>query len=410
MAQHSTRSIHKLSALAVKQAKTRGYYGDGGGLWLRVGRTGAKSWVFRFKEGGKRHEMGLGPLRDVSLAEAREHAAAMRRARLDGVNPIEARREERHRRAVERMAAKTLHECADAYINAQAPGWRPAHTHQWRQSLRDHVYPIIGDLPVAAIDAPAIIAVLQPMWNTKTVTASRIRKRLEAVLDYAVVAGYRLPGANPAAWSGHLEHTLAKPRKVAPVKHHAAIDYREIGAFMAALRGYDLIQARALELCILTALRISEIIGARWDEFDLASRVWAVPAERMKGKRKHRVPLSKAAVALVERIPRIDDYLFPSPRRPGQPIKKNTATEDVLHRRMRRTDITTHGMRAAFRTWAGETTGYPREVIEMALAHRVGNATEQAYARGDLFERRRRLMEEWAQFATATPSVAGERV
>jgi integrase len=342
--------------------------------------------------------MGLGPLRDITLAEAREHAAAMRRKRLQGINPIEAGRKERHRKAVERMAANSLRECSEAYINAQAAGWRPAQAHQWRQSLRDHVYPVIGDLPVATIDAPAVLAVLRPMWNTKTVTASRVRQRLETVLDYAAVAGYRPPGPNPATWSGHLEHTLAKPRKIAPVKHHAAIDYREIGAFMEAVRSYDLIQARALELCILTTLRISETIGARWNEFDFANRVWTVPAERMKGNREHRIPLSEAAVSLLERLPRVHEYLFPSPRRPWQPIKQNTATEDMLRRRMGRAQITTHGMRAAFRTWAGETTAYSREVIEMALAHRVGNATEQAYARGDLFERRRRLMEEWARY------------
>ena len=235
MVQPSARSIHKLSALAVSRAKKRGYYGDGGGLWLRVGPTGARSWVFRFKQGGKRHEMGLGPLRDITLAEAREHAAEMRRKRLQGINPIEARRKDRHRKAVEHMAAKTLRECSEAYINTQAAGWRPAQAHQWRQSFRDHVYPVIGDLPVATIGAPAVLAVLQPMWNTKTVTASRVRQRLETVLDYAAVAGYRLPGPNPATWSGHLEHTLAKPRKIAPVKHHAAIDYREIGAGSAEL-------------------------------------------------------------------------------------------------------------------------------------------------------------------------------
>jgi integrase len=405
-----TRGIHKLSTLAVSRAKAFGYYGDGGGLYLRVGPTGAKSWAFRFKEGGKGHEMGLGPLHAISLAEARDKARGLRRARLDGVNPIDARREERRRKAVERMTAKTMRECGDAYVDAHAAEWRPSQAHQWRQTLRDFVYPRIGELHVAQVDTPAVLSILQPIWGTKTVTASRVRERLEAVIDYAVAAGYRPPGDNPARWSGLLEHTLAKPRKVAPIRHHAALDYREAGAFMAALRGYDLIQARALEFCILTASRIGEAVGARWLEIDLVNGVWTVPPERMKAGKEHKVPLSDAAVAILKSLPRANDYVFPSPRRPGQPIKKNAAAHDILHRRMGREGVTTHGFRATFRTWAGETTAYPREVIEMALAHRVGDATEQAYARGDLFDRRRRLMDDWAKFCATPAAVTGAKV
>lgn len=400
------RAIHKLSALAVNRAKAFGYYGDGGGLYLRVGPTGAKSWVFRFKEAGRAHEMGLGALHTIPLTDARELAYECRRNRLSGINPIEARRAGRDQAKLATAKAMSFREAAKQYLAAHRAGWRsPRHAAMWEASIDTYVNPVIGALPVAAIDLPLVMKVLEPLWNDKTETASRVRGRIEAVLGWATTRGYRT-GDNPARWRGHLENLLPKPGKVKRVERFAAMPYAEIGAFMVELRQQKSIAARALEFAILTAARTGEVIGARWDEINMTERLWTVPAERMKAGREHRVPLSDAAMVVLDelRATPVDEYVFPGV---AGPLNHKTLLR--LLERMQRTDITVHGFRSTFRDWAAERTSFPAEVAEMALAHSVGSAVEQAYRRSDLFDRRRRLMDDWAGYCAA-PAAAGEVV
>jgi integrase len=297
-----------------------------------------------------------------------------------------------------RQGTMTFRECASAYIAAQQAGWRDEREAKlWAASLRDHVYPVLGDLPVEIIDLPLVLRVIEPMWQTKTTTASRLRRRVEAVLDWATVRGYR-QGENPARWKGLLDQVLPKERKVARVEHHEALPYAETAAFMAELRSQATTTARALEFAILTATRVGEVIGARWAEIDFQGRVWAIPAERMKAAREHRVPLSDAAVALLEALPRTSARIFPVSR-----------TSVWYAAKRLRPEITVHGFRSSFRDWAGERTSYAREVIEQCLAHAAGDQTELAYRRGDALEKRRRVMEDWATFC-AQPAPASDNV
>jgi integrase len=402
------RAIGKLTALAVDKAKRRGYYGDGGGLFLQVSASGSKSWVFRFKEVGKLHEMGLGATHTIGLAEAREKARECRRLRLDGIDPIEARKVARAQARLAAATATTFKDCAERYIASYRAGWRSqSHAAQWPSTLGKYVYPIFGPLPVQAIDVGLVLRALEPIWTTKPETANRVRGRIESVLDWATARGYR-QGENPARWRGHLENLLPGKSKVRRVKHHAALPYVEIGDFMAQLRGQEGVAARALEFTILTAARTGEVIGAKWSEIDFAERLWMVPAERMKSGKEHRVPLSDAALAILEQVRAIrqDDFVFPGgwTRRPIS----NMAMLMLL-RRMGRGDLTAHGFRSSFRDWAAERTGFPAEVVEMALAHVVGDKVEAAYRRGDLFQKRRQLAEAWAKFCAA-PSPAGQIV
>jgi integrase len=397
----------KLSARTVATTIKPGLYGDGGGLYLQVGASGGKSWLFRFMLAGKARAMGLGALAEVSLAEAREAAAEARKLAKAGTDPIEQRDAQREgaRQAAALVAAKamTFQQCADAYIKAHAAGWRnEKHRMQWPNTLRDYVYPVFGELPVDAIDLPLVLKVLEPIWNEKTETATRVRGRIEAILDWATVRGYR-QGENPARWRGQLSHLLAKPSKVAVVEHHAALPYIDMGSFMAKLRGRDAIAARALEFAILTAARTGEVIGATWAEFDMDAAVWTVPAGRMKAGREHRVPLSEPALAILRAMAEHGKgaFVFPGGR-PGKAL--SNMGMGMLLRRMERGDITAHGFRSTFRDWAAERTAYPGEVVEMALAHAVGNKVEAAYRRGDLFEKRRRLMDEWANYCGTLPA------
>jgi integrase len=402
------RTIGKLTALAVTQAKRRGYYGDGGGLFLQVSATGAKSWVFRFKQSGKLREMGLGPTHTVGLAEARERATGCRRLRLDGIDPIELRRAKRLQVKLDDAKALTFRQCGEAYIKAHNAGWKnPKHAKQWPSTLAAYVYPIFGVLPVQAVDVSLVMKVLEQevrggphdepasLWTTKPETASRLRGRIEAIIDWATVRGYR-QGENPARWRGHLENLLPKKSKVRRVEHHAALPYPEIGAFIVELRQQEGVAARALEFAILTAARTGEAIGARWSELDLAERLWTVPGERMKAGKEHRVPLSDAALAILDdmRAIRQSDFVFPGGRA-GRPISNMAML--MLLRRMGRGDLTAHGFRSSFRDWAAERTGFPAEVAEMALAHTVSDKVEAAYRRGDLFQKRRQLMDAWAR-------------
>ncbi len=402
------RTIGKLTALAVDKAKRRGYYGDGGGLFLQVSASGSKSWVFRFKEAGKLREMGLGATHTIGLAEAREKARECRRLRLDGIDPIEARKFARSRARLHATKTMTFKDCAERYIAAHRVGWRSrAHAAQWPSTLGRYVYPIFGSLPVQAIDVGLVLKALEPIWTAKPETASRVRGRIELVLDWATARGYR-QGENPARWRGHLENLLPGKSNVRRVKHHAALPYVEIRDFVAQLEQQDGVAARALEFTILTAARTGEVIGANWSEMNLAERLWTVPAERMKAGKEHRVPLSEAALAILERMQAIrqDDCVFPGGKR-RRPISNMAMTMTL--RRMGRGDLTVHGFRSSFRDWAAEHTDFPNEVAEMALAHTVSDKVEAAYRRGDLFQKRRQLMEAWARYCEA-PVAAGRVV
>jgi integrase len=343
-------------------------------------------------------DMGLGAMADgVGLAEARQKAEDARRAIRAGFDPIDSRRASLAAAAAVAAKSKTFEECATAYIKAHASGWRnEKHAAQWTATLETYAYPVLGKLPVSAIEIGHVMKILEPIWNEKPVTASRIRGRIEAILGWATVHGFR-SGDNPAQWRGRLENLLPSPRKVRKVEHHPALPYDEIGEFMATVRGQQGVAARALELVILTACRTSEVIGATWQEVDVRAAVWSVPADRIKAGNEHRVPLSPPAVALLRELGKHNagEFVFPGGKR-VRPISTNALLE--LLKRMERTDITPHGFRSTFRDWAAERTNYPREVAEMALAHAVSDKVEAAYRRGDLFEKRRRLMNEWAAF------------
>ena len=388
---------NRLTARMVEQVKKPGYYGDGAGLILRVADSGSKVWLFRYKTQGRVREMGLGPVRDVSLAEAREGAREARRLRRAGIDPIDAKRQ---RQAAARLdAAKliTFSQCAAAYIENHRAAWTNGkHAAQWEATLRTYAYPVFGNLPVAAVDTALVIKVLDSIWSKKPETASRLRGRIEAVLDFAKVRGYRA-GENPARWKGHLKEALPAVSKLRKVKHHAALPYAEIGAFMTELRAREGGAAAALEFSILTAARTSEVIGARWSEIDMTVGAWTIPAERMKAGVEHRIPLSEQGLAVLRRAAagEVNDVVFCG-QKPGRPLS-NMALLMML-RRMGRDDITAHGFRSTFRDWAAERTTAPREVVEAALAHTVANKVEAAYRRSDLFEKRRALMQQWGSF------------
>jgi integrase len=397
------RASNKLFAVEVKSITQKGMHHDGGGLYLQVSAGGAKSWIFRFMLDGRAREMGLGPVHTVPLADARKRAAECRRTRLDGIDPIDARRAERDQKKLEAAKSMTFDACAAAYIDAHKASWKNAkHRDQWPNTLNTYASPVFGSLPVQAVDVGLVMKALEPIWQTKSETASRLRGRIEAVLDWAAVRGYR-KGDNPARWRGHLDKLLPPRDKVRRVEHHPALPYDELFDFIVVLRGQEGIAARALEFLILTATRTGEVIGARWDEIDLREKIWIVPAARMKAGREHRVPLSAATVAILEEMKKIreGEFVFPGGKK-GRPLS-NMAMLAVL-KRIGRSDLTAHGFRSSFRDWAAERTHFPGEVAEMALAHTVGDKVEAAYRRGDLFQKRRQLMEAWARFCkTARP-------
>lgn len=398
-------SLNRLSALAVGRAKVPGYYCDGGGLLLQVSRSGSKSWIFRYRMNGKQREMGLGSLLAVDLADVRERARQCRMLLLDGNDPIAARRDRQVAGALERARQMTFDQCAKAYIAAHRHSWKNAkHSAQWESTLATYVAPVIGDLPVAAVDTDLVVKVLSAIWLTRTETATRIRGRIECILDWATVSGFR-KGDNPARWKGHLDNLLANPNRIAPVKNRPALPWQEIGGFMQVLSAREGCAARAVQFAILTAARSGEVRGARWCEMDLNEGVWTVPAERMKAGKEHRVPLAPAARALLENLPRQGDLVFPGRKRETQ--LSDMSLTAVL-RRMQRGDITMHGFRSTFRDWCAESVGnfFSREVCEHALAHSLPDRVEAAYRRGDLFEKRVLLMRAWADFCAICP-VAG---
>jgi len=385
-----------LSAVFVAKVAKPGRYHDGGGLYLQVRAADKKAWLFRFR----RKWMGLGPLRDVSLAEARSAAAKCRKMLLAGIDPLEARRSDKRKV----LAGTSFKECAERYIASHQASWRNSkHRWQWSSTLSTYAYPVLGDFPVATVDTGLILKVLEPIWTTKAETASRLRGRIESVLDWAKARDYR-QGDNPARWRGHLDHLLPAPRKVRAVNHHAALPYVEMPEFMHALRECEGVAPRALEFVILTAARTGEAIGATWDE--IAGDVWTIPAARMKSGREHRVPLSDAALALLSKMPREGQYLFAG-MRPNSHLSDTTMLK--LLERMGRADLTTHGFRSSFRDWVAERTNYPRDIAEAALAHAISDKTEAAYRRGDALDKRRRLMAEWAKYCSE-PAHAGDVV
>lgn len=391
------RTVDKLSALAVSRAKEPGYYGDGAGLYLQVSKSLTKSWIFRFTRGGKQREMGLGALHTITLAQAREKAKDCRSKLLDGIDPLEARNAAKLGDALDRAKAMTFDHCAAAYIAAHRGSWKSAkHALQWEATLATYARPVIGDLPVAAVDTALVVKVLQPIWSEKTETATRLRGRIESILDWATVSKFRV-GENPARWRGHLDNLLADPGKMNRVVHHAALPWQKIGPFMAELKKREGIAARAVELAILTAARSGEVRGAVWGEFDLDEAMWIIPAERMKAGREHRVPLSTSALSLLRSAPRIDEIVFPGARA-GTPLSDMSLT--AVLRRMGRKEITIHGFRSTFRDWCAESAGnaFPREVCEHALAHSLPDKVEAAYRRGDLIEKRKVLMQVWSDY------------
>jgi integrase len=407
------RKATGLTAAKVRTALP-GRYGDGGGLYLLVRPGGGRFWLYRYVINGRMREMGLGSAagRDaVTLANARTKARTLWESVRAGRDPLDDREAEAAAKKAAALAAvaraKTFKDVAMAYIEANEAGWRNAkHRAQWASTLEAYAYPQMGELAVGDIDTGHVMSVLEPIWRTKTETASRLRGRIEAVLDYAKARGWRT-GENPARWRGHVANMLPNKSKVQPVDHHAALPWREIGGFVATLRTENGLAAQALLLTILTAGRSSEVLEARWSEIDLTEAIWTIPGSRMKAGREHRVPLSDAAMAVLRGLLPLRDteagnWVFPGARK-GRPLS-NMAMEMTL-RRMNRGDLTVHGFRSTFRDWTSETTGYPREVAEAALAHTLGDKTEAAYRRGDLFDKRRRLMDDWAAFCERVATV-----
>ena len=389
-----------------------GRYFDRDGLCLQVPTPGEKmprqsraSWILRYELSGRERWMGLGALTDFELDEARELARKARQLKSQGIDPLDARNAERLKQKAEAAttAARTVtfKEAAESFFKFHSPKWtNKKHTDQFLSSLKAYAFPVLGHLPVAAIDIPLVKKAIEPIWQTKTATASRVRNRIESVLDYAKVNGWR-EGENPAAWTGNLKHLLPAPSLITRVQHLKALPFVEMYAFITTLQSQTVIAARSLEFLILTAARSGEAIGARWSEIDLTGRVvWTISAERMKAGKEHRVPLSDRAVELLKALPRESDFVFPG-LKAGRPLGHNELTKMLARIRA---GFTVHGFRSSFRDWAAERTTYPDHICEAALAHSVGNAVERAYKRTDLFDKRRKLMEAWSKFCFSKPT------
>jgi integrase len=414
----------KIGAMGKHQSA---YVGDGGGLYLQIpqwrnegdggrmplGRPA--SWVFRYRSRstGKLRELGLGPYGDVSLAQARAAAATCRDKLRALIDPIDEKRQARASLAASAAKSITFDEAAAQYIAAHRQGWKNSKHHaQWESTLANYASPVIGKMEVGAVDLQHVLRILEPIWATKPETASRLRGRLESILDWAAVRGYR-HGENPARWKGHLEHLLKSRGELAgaghvkaKVRHHPALPFNEIGGFMQLLRNQPGTAALALEFTILTAARTAETIGTLWGEIDLERGLWLIPAERMKAKKAHTVPLGERAIEILNGLKGTQSptgYVFPGGRS-GQPLS-NMAMLKLLQR-MGRTDLTVHGFRSTFRDWASEATNHDRDVVEMALAHTIGNSVESAYRRGDLLAKRAKLMTDWDRRCAKPDDVA----
>ncbi len=405
------RGTNKLSTKFTEKNDLKpGLYGDGGGLYLQVSEFKTKAWVFRFMMAGRARKMGLGDFELVSLKEARKKRDAAYALVVDGVDPIEDRTTRRAAQVAESAKATTFKECAEGYIAAHESSWKSdKHAGQWTATLTTYAFPVIGSLPVQMVETAHVMKILEPIWKTKTETASRVRGRIEKVLDRAKALKLR-KGENPAAWRGHLDQLLPAKSQVAPVKNHAALPYAELPAFMAKLRTMGSVSARALEFTILTAARTGDVIGATRQEVSTAEALWTVPAGRLKGKkgarrRDHAVPLSKQALAAIDAVPEEGAYLFPGGKR-GAGLT-NAAMSELL--KGTGYAATVHGFRSAFKDWAANETDYPNELSEMAMAHTVSDKVEAAYRRSDMREKRRRLMADWAAYCDGK-AIGGDNV
>ena len=402
------RAVHQLSSTAL-QSMGPGLHHDGRGLYLQV-KNGGRSWVFRYMRDRKPRYMGLGPYPDVSLAKARRKAEACRALLPDGLDPIVAREQEAQAARLLDAKAVTFKRCAEQYIDDHQAAWRNTkHAAQWRSTLETYAFPILGALPVQAIDTGLIMKVLKPIWAEKTETATRLRQRIEAVLDWATVQGFR-SGDNPARWRGHLDKLLPRASKVHKVSHFEAMPYAELPPFFGDLSKRNAISAKALTFTILTAARSGETRNANLGEIDFKRAVWTVPADRTKSSREHRVPLTKEALALLRGLPHLGDdpaaLLFPNMQ--DRPLS-DTAIRKYLQEEMQKPGLTVHGFRSTFRDWAAEQTNVPGEIAEAALGHVKGDETEAAYFRSDVLERRRKLMEAWSKFCTSGPAPSGSK-
>jgi integrase len=389
------RPINKLTTKTVNALKVPGYYSDGNGLYLQVSKSITKSWLFISKTDGKKTEIGLGSIDTVTLAEARILAHNHKKTLATGINPLVEKRKKEQDRLLANALNMTFQQCATSFIEIHKHGWKNAkHASQWQNTLTQYCDHIIGHLSVADIDTALVTKCLEPIWIEKNETASRLRGRIEQVLSWATVKGLRT-GANPAQWRGHLDQLLPKPSKVQTTKHYPALPFSEMAKFMKLLQQQDGIAAKCLEFTILCAARTNEAIGATWNEINLDAKTWTIPAVRMKAEKEHRVPLSDRSIEILEEMQlfTINNFVFPS----GTKGLSNMAMLKLL-KRMDRQNITVHGFRSSFRDWAAELTEYSNEVVEMCLAHTIKNLAEAAYRRGDLFEKRLHLMNNWAKY------------
>ena len=421
------RQLNRLTALQVAKLSKPGLYGDGGGLTLQITVAGVKSWLFRFMREGKAHGMGLGATHTISLAEARQKALDARKLLADGLNPMAVKKQKLLEVALERAKMMTFDQCATTYIEAHKASWKNAkHIDQWTNTLATYASPVFGHQPVADVDTALVVKCLSPIWQTKTETASRLRGRIESVLGWATTSGFRT-GENPARWKGHLENLLATIGKSSRTKNHPSLPWQRIGEFMLALKARPGITSKAVEFTVLTASRSGEVRGAQWSEFDFTERVWTIPAERMKARREHQVPISDAALAVLMSIRNmgmvsVDQASIPADSRFVFAGTKMQALSDmsltaVIRRMNGDADkpiwvdangdgITVHGFRSSFRMWAAEMTAYPREVAEHALAHQLPDAVERAYQRGTQFAKRQALMAEWGAICSSNKTAA----
>jgi integrase len=381
------------------------------GLYLQVTPAGVASWLLRYERAGKERWMGLGPRGEVPHAQARQRAIDARQLLKSGFDPIEHRRAERAKRIAEEAAAAavniTFKECAEQYYRFHSPKWTNLrHSQQFISSLAAHVFPVFGNVPVSAVNKALVLKAIEKIWYRTPETASRVRGRVEATLDFAKVRGYR-DGDNPAGWSGNLEHALPPRNAIHKINHHPSLDYHLVPFLVADLGKRQGITPRALEFLILTAARVGEVTGARWDEIDFAAKTWTIPAERMKARREHRVALSEPALRILKNLPREGEFVFVGAR---QHAPLSNSAMNVLLLKMHRRDITVHGFRSSFSTWAAEQSSYPSNIVELALAHTVGNAAERAYKRSDLIAKRARLMAAWSRYCTTRPAGTASNV
>ena len=401
-----------LTTFEIKHAQV-GMHADGGGLYLQVANGGGRSWIFRYQLNGRRREMGLGSAADLSVTKARALAEEFKARTKKGRDPLQEKKAAEAQAAVtaaedtkrEVLAGKTFSTVAVEYIRAHEAGWRNAkHAQQWTNTLRTYVYPLIGDLPISEVTTDHVLEILEPLWSAKPETATRVRSRLELVIAYAKARKW-FQGTNPAVWRGHISALLPSPSKIREVRHHPALAWTDMADFMVRLRAMPGTGARALEFVILTCVRSGEGRGATWPEINLATKVWTVPGKRMKAGKEHRVPLSNAAVTLLEKLPRIrgENLLFPGARS-NRPLSDMSLS--AVLKRMKTTEVTVHGFRSTFRDWAAETTLHHPDLVEMALAHTIANKVEAAYRRGDMLDKRRVLMDDWADWCRG----AGEEI